>query len=123
MSPSGWITRFGPSVATAGAVDAVAERAASVRDNSARSASVAFTARREVDQSYARCLRVLMDGPGYPMLATHDPRLIEIAGSPTVVRSSRQATPRKLSHDSTPLRIRHASSSESVMNRMLLDEL
>jgi proline dehydrogenase len=43
--------------------------------------SVAFTARREVDLSYARCLRVLMDGPGYPMLATHDPRLIEIATS------------------------------------------
>jgi len=43
--------------------------------------SVAFTARREVDLSYARCLRVLMNGPGYPMLATHDPRLIEITGS------------------------------------------
>ena len=43
--------------------------------------SVAFTARREVDASYARCLRALMNGPGYPMLATHDPRLIEIAGS------------------------------------------
>jgi proline dehydrogenase len=41
--------------------------------------SVAFTARREVDLSYARCLRVLMHGPGYPMVATHDPRLIEIA--------------------------------------------
>jgi proline dehydrogenase len=43
--------------------------------------SVAFTARREVDLSYARCLRVLMAGPGYPMIATHDPRLIEIATS------------------------------------------
>jgi proline dehydrogenase len=43
--------------------------------------SVAFTARHQVDLSYARCLRVLMNGPGYPMLATHDPRLIEIAGS------------------------------------------
>jgi proline dehydrogenase len=43
--------------------------------------SVAFTARREVDLSYARCLRVLMTGPGYPMVATHDPRLIEIATS------------------------------------------
>jgi proline dehydrogenase len=43
--------------------------------------SVAFGARREVDASYARCLRVLMNGPGYPMLATHDPRLIEITGS------------------------------------------
>ncbi len=43
--------------------------------------SVAFTARRDVDLSYARCLRVLMNGPGYPMVATHDPRLIEITGS------------------------------------------
>ena len=43
--------------------------------------SVAFTARREVDLSYARCLRVLLNGPGYPMVATHDPRLIEIATS------------------------------------------
>ena len=43
--------------------------------------SVAFTARREVDQSYARCLRALMNGPGYPMIATHDPRLIQITGS------------------------------------------
>ena len=42
---------------------------------------VAFTARRDVDLSYARCLRVLMNGPGYPMVATHDPRLIEITGS------------------------------------------
>jgi proline dehydrogenase len=36
--------------------------------------------RAEVDLSYARCMRILLDGPGYPMLATHDPRLIEIAG-------------------------------------------
>ena len=43
-------------------------------------AGVAFPARAEVDRCYARCLRVLLDGPGYPMIATHDPRLIEIAG-------------------------------------------
>src|SRR5204862_6083603 len=43
--------------------------------------SVAFTSRREIDSSYARCLRALMNGSGYPMLATHDPRLIEITGS------------------------------------------
>jgi proline dehydrogenase len=42
---------------------------------------VAFATRAEVDRSYARCLRVLMRGSGYPMLATHDPRLIEIAGA------------------------------------------
>ena len=43
--------------------------------------SVAFTSRREIDSSYARCLRALMNGSGYPMLATHDPRLIEITTS------------------------------------------
>ena len=42
---------------------------------------VAFTSRAEVDRSYARCLRALMRGDGYPMLATHDPRLIEIAAA------------------------------------------
>jgi len=35
----------------------------------------------DVDLSYARCMRILLDGPGYPMLATHDPRLIQIVGS------------------------------------------
>jgi len=42
---------------------------------------VALAARSEVDRSYARCLRILLDGDGYPMLATHDPRLIAIAQS------------------------------------------
>jgi len=41
---------------------------------------VGFAGRADVDRSYARCMRVLLDGPGYPMLATHDPRLIAIAG-------------------------------------------
>jgi len=44
-------------------------------------ADVAFTSRAEVDRCYARCLRVLLAGPGYPMIATHDPRLISIAGA------------------------------------------
>ncbi len=41
----------------------------------------AFAARSEIDRSYARCLRILLDGDGYPMLATHDPRLVAIASS------------------------------------------
>jgi proline dehydrogenase len=41
----------------------------------------AFETRHEVDKSFARCLRVLMNGPGYPMIATHDPRLIDITRS------------------------------------------
>ena len=40
--------------------------------------SVAFHDRDEIDLSYVRCLKILMAGEGYPMLATHDPRLIEI---------------------------------------------
>ncbi len=43
--------------------------------------SEAFTTRHDIDKSFARCLRVLMAGPGYPMVATHDPRLIAITGS------------------------------------------
>jgi proline dehydrogenase len=43
-------------------------------------ASVAFRERHEVDESYRRCLRVLMAGQGYPMVATHDPALIGYAG-------------------------------------------
>jgi proline dehydrogenase len=39
-------------------------------------ASVAYQSRQEVDASYGRCLDVLMAGPGYPMVATHDPALI-----------------------------------------------
>jgi proline dehydrogenase len=41
----------------------------------------AFTSRSGVDRSYARCLGVLMRGGGYPMIATHDPRLVKIATS------------------------------------------
>ncbi len=43
--------------------------------------SEAFTTRHDVDRSFARCLRILMAGPGYPMIATHDPRLIAITRS------------------------------------------
>jgi proline dehydrogenase len=40
--------------------------------------SVAFQSTLDVDRSYVRCLNALMAGEGYPMLATHDPRLIAI---------------------------------------------
>ena len=42
-------------------------------------AAVAHQARREVDRAYVRCLKVLFDGAGYPMVATHDPRLLAVA--------------------------------------------
>jgi proline dehydrogenase len=52
---------------------------------------VGLASRAEVDLSYARCLRILLEGPGYPMLATHDPRMIRIAGvkADTVGREAR----------------------------------
>jgi proline dehydrogenase len=43
--------------------------------------TVAFQDRLDVDKSYVRCLKVLLAGQGYPMIATHDPRMIEIASS------------------------------------------
>jgi proline dehydrogenase len=51
--------------------------------------SVAFQERQEVARSYVRCLKVLMTGKGYPMVATHDPTLIEIA-SALAARHDRQ---------------------------------
>lgn len=33
----------------------------------------------EADKAYVRCLKVLLGGAGYPVVATHDPRLLEIA--------------------------------------------
>jgi proline dehydrogenase len=40
--------------------------------------TVAFQSRLDVDKSYVRCLNILMSGEGYPMVATHDPRLVAI---------------------------------------------
>ena len=42
---------------------------------------VAFQDRTDVDKSYVRCLKVLLGGQGYPMIATHDPRMVQIASS------------------------------------------
>jgi proline dehydrogenase len=39
---------------------------------------LAFQDRHEIDKSYVRCMKILMAGSGFPMLATHDPTLIEI---------------------------------------------
>ena len=43
--------------------------------------SVAFQGKTDVDKSYVRCMRILFDSDCYPMIASHDPRLIEIAGA------------------------------------------
>jgi proline dehydrogenase len=43
--------------------------------------SVAHQNKQAVDKAYVRAMRILMNGSGYPMIASHDPRLIAIAGS------------------------------------------
>ena len=40
--------------------------------------SVAFQGKIDVDKAYVRALKVLMAGAGFPMVATHDPRLVAI---------------------------------------------
>lgn len=40
-------------------------------------AAVAYRAAADVTDSYLRCLRVLMAGRGYPMVASHDPAIID----------------------------------------------
>src|SRR5262249_1518566 len=42
-------------------------------------ASVAYRADGDIAGSYLRCLRTLMGGPGYPMVASHDPVIIDAA--------------------------------------------
>ena len=51
-------------------------------------ASVAY---RDMDvaDSYLRCLRVLMAGNGYPMVASHDPAIIDAV--PAMVRENQAA--------------------------------
>ncbi|MEU0137786.1 proline dehydrogenase family protein [Streptomyces sp. NPDC006296] len=41
-------------------------------------ASVAYQSKPEIDKAYVRILKTLMQGEGYPMIGSHDPRLIAI---------------------------------------------
>jgi proline dehydrogenase len=52
----------------------------------AEPASVAYRDAAAVTASYLRCLRVLMAGPGYPMIASHDPLIIDAV--PALARES-----------------------------------
>lgn len=45
----------------------------------AEPASVAYPDRSMIDEAYLRCLRILMKGNGYPMVASHDPTMIDAA--------------------------------------------
>ncbi|HJT93637.1 MAG TPA: proline dehydrogenase family protein [Mycobacterium sp.] len=49
-------------------------------------ASVAYRDRNDVTDSYLQCLRTLMAGSGYPMVASHDPEIIEAV--PAMARES-----------------------------------
>jgi proline dehydrogenase len=42
-------------------------------------ASVAHQKKKDVDAAYARCLEILMAGPGYPMVGSHDPAMVALA--------------------------------------------
>ncbi|MGX4689653.1 proline dehydrogenase family protein [Streptomyces sp. JNUCC 63] len=42
-------------------------------------AEVAHQNKHEIDKAYVRVLRILMEGDGYPMIGSHDPRIISIA--------------------------------------------
>ncbi|MFB7709628.1 proline dehydrogenase family protein [Streptomyces sp. NPDC056105] len=42
-------------------------------------ASVAYQDKGEIDKAYVRILKILMEGDGYPMIGSHDPRLISIS--------------------------------------------
>src|SRR3954454_20804431 len=42
-------------------------------------ASVAHQKKADVDAAYARCLEILMAGPGYPMVGSHDPAMVQRA--------------------------------------------
>jgi proline dehydrogenase len=51
-------------------------------------ASVAHRASGEITDSYLACLRVLMAGSGYPMVASHDPMIINAV--PVLARETRR---------------------------------
>ncbi|MFJ9433181.1 proline dehydrogenase family protein [Streptomyces sp. NPDC101490] len=40
--------------------------------------SVAIQDKPEIDKAYVRIMKILMDGEGYPMIGSHDPRLIAV---------------------------------------------
>jgi proline dehydrogenase len=45
----------------------------------AEPAAVAYPRKADVDAAYLRCLDILMAGEGYPMVGTHDPKMIAAA--------------------------------------------
>jgi proline dehydrogenase len=60
-----------------------------VRQEAPAAPGLAFTSSHEVDKAYVRCTRILMGVGARTVVATHDPRLIEIATA-LAVRSGRE---------------------------------
>lgn len=52
-----------------------------LRREMAESPGVAFTDAHEIDRAFVRCTRLLMDAGARPVIATHDDRLLDIAGA------------------------------------------
>ncbi|MCL2736055.1 MAG: proline dehydrogenase family protein [Propionibacteriaceae bacterium] len=61
------------------ALDAPTSRVRLCKGSYTAPSQVAFSDKHDVDLSYVRCLKVLMEGEGTPLVATHDPVMIEIA--------------------------------------------
>lgn len=61
------------------ALSAAGSRVRLVKGAYKEPASVAYQDKADVDKAYVRSLRILMEGEGYPMVGSHDPRIIAIA--------------------------------------------
>ncbi|WP_203568971.1 proline dehydrogenase family protein [Aestuariimicrobium ganziense] len=70
----------------------------------ARVPGLSFADDHEIDLAFVRCLRVLMEGDGYPMVATHDPRMIGITqGMARMLERSRDSFEFQMLHGIRPL--------------------
>ncbi|MEV6314588.1 proline dehydrogenase family protein [Streptomyces sp. NPDC051776] len=61
------------------ALDGEGSRVRLVKGAYKEPASVAHQDKRDVDRAFVRCLKILMAGQGYPMIGSHDPRMVAIA--------------------------------------------
>ncbi|MEU9232606.1 proline dehydrogenase family protein [Streptomyces subrutilus] len=57
---------------------AVGSRVRIVKGAYKEPAEVAYQDKAEIDKAYVRIMKILMEGEGYPMIGSHDPRLIAI---------------------------------------------
>ncbi|WP_375479822.1 proline dehydrogenase family protein [uncultured Jatrophihabitans sp.] len=61
------------------ALAAAGSRVRLVKGAYRESAAVAWQSKADVDRAYGQCLEILFRGDGYPMVGSHDPRMIERA--------------------------------------------